>query len=73
MAVRYFVQIAFADNGGVAINGPVTAGSRVDSIGKKLYICKSLDPKEIGEMFLAFHTDIKLSGEAPIDLDNIQF
>jgi hypothetical protein len=73
MAKRYYVQIAFADNGGIVINGPVTAGSRVDSIGKKMYICKSLDPKEIGEMFLAFHADLKLSGSMPLDLDNIEF
>jgi len=72
MAQRLYVQIAFADNGGMAINGPVTSGSRADT-GKKLYICKSLDPKEIGEMFLAFHADLKLSGSMPIDLDNIEF
>ena len=70
MAQRLFVQIAFADNGGMLITGPVTDGGRTNS-SNKLYITKSLDPKEIGEMFLAFHADIKLS-HAP-DLDNIQF
>lgn len=70
MATRYFVQIAFADNGGMIINGPVTDGQRSDSY-KKLYICKTLDPKEIGEMFLAFQADIKL--DSKIDLDNIEF
>lgn len=70
MAVRYYVQIAFADNGGMLITGPVNEGSRVDK-ANKLYICKSLDPKEIGEMFLAFQADIKLSGA--VNLDNIEF
>ncbi len=69
MAVRYYVQIAFADNGGMLITGPVNEGSRVDK--GKLYITKSLDPKEIGEMFLAFQADLKLDGK--IDLDNIEF
>lgn len=72
MTKRYFVQIAFADNGGMLISGPVTSGGRADS-GDKLYICKSLDPKEIGEMFLAFQADIKLSNKVSIDLDNIEF
>lgn len=72
MAQRFYVQIAFADNGGMIINGPISQGQRGDS-GKKLYISKSLDPKEIGEMFLAFHADLKLSGSITIDLDNIEF
>lgn len=72
MAQRLYVQIAFADNGGFVINGPVTSGSRADT-AKKLYVTKSLDPKEIGECFLAFHADLKLSGSMPIDLDNIEF
>jgi hypothetical protein len=72
MAQRLYVQIAFADNGGMAINGPVESGGRTLE-GKKLYICKSLDPKDIGEMFLAFHADVKLSGATPLDLDSVQF
>lgn len=70
MAQHFYVQVAFADNGGMILSGPVSEGSRVDKF-KKLYICKSLDPKEIGEMFLAFHADLKLDGK--IDLDNIEF
>lgn len=64
MATRYFVQIAFADNGGMMITGPVTDGGRVDA-NNKLYITKSLDPKEIGEMFLAFQADYKLRNDTP--------
>lgn len=66
---RYFVQIAFADNGGILLAGPVT--HKDSDLGNKLYISKSLDPKEIGEMFLAFQADIKL--DSKIDLDNIEF
>ena len=73
MAQRLYVQIAFADNGGMAINGPIHEGRTHADGGKKLYICKSLDPKEIGEMFLAFHADLKLSGAMPLDLDSIEF
>lgn len=72
MAQRFFVQIAFADNGGMIINGPITTGQRTNET-KRVYISKSLDPKEVGEMFLAFHADIKLSGAMPIDLDSIEF
>lgn len=72
MATRFYVQIAFADNGGFVINGPVTSGGRADQ-GKKLYVTKSLEPEEIGVCFLAFYTDMKLSGSVPIDLDNIEF
>jgi hypothetical protein len=72
MAQRLYVQIAFADNGGFVINGPVTSGSRADT-AKKLYVTKSLDPAEIGACFLAFHADLKLSGAMPLDLDNIEF
>ena len=70
MAVRYFVQIAFADNGGLIITGPVTEGARADK-ASKLYISESLDPEKIGAMFLAFHADYKLSNK--LDLDNIEF
>jgi hypothetical protein len=69
MAVRYFVQIAFADNGGLMISGPVTEGTRTDK--GKLYISESLEPEKIGAMFLAFHADYKLSNK--LDLDNIEF
>ena len=72
MAVRYFVQIAFADNGGLIITGPVKEGSRVDA-GNKLYISETLDPEEIGKCFLAFYTDLKIEGKVPLDLDNIEF
>lgn len=72
MAQRLYVQIAFADNGGFVINGPVTQGGHIDH-GKKLYVTKSLEPAEIGACFLAFYTDLKLEGKVPIDLDNIEF
>ena len=72
MAQRFYVQIAFADNGGFVINGPVTSGGRADQ-GKKLYITKSLEPEEVGACFLAFYADAKLSSAAAIDLDNIEF
>lgn len=69
MAQRYYVQIAFADNGGIAIEGPITQGGRTQT--GKLYITESLDPTHIGAMFLAFHADLKLSNK--LDLDNIEF
>ena len=69
MATRYFVQIAFADNGGMTISGPVKDGGRMD-VGK-LFISETLDPEKIGAMFLAFHADYKLSNN--LDLDNIEF
>ena len=72
MAQRFYVQIAFADNGGFVINGPLTSGGRADQ-GKKLYITKSLEPEEVGACFLSFYADLKLSGAVPIDLDNIEF
>lgn len=70
MATRYFVQIAFADNGGMIITGPVTEGSRVDK-ANKLYVSETLEPEKIGGMLLAFHADYKLSNK--LDLDNIEF
>jgi hypothetical protein len=72
MAQRLYVQIAFADNGGFVINGPVTSGGRADQ-SKKLYITQSLEPAEIGACFLAFYADLKLSGAMPLDLDSIEF
>ena len=72
MAQRLYVQIAFADNGGFVINGPLTSGGRPEQ-SKKLYISKSLEPEDIGACFLAFHADLKLSGAMPLDLDNIEF
>jgi hypothetical protein len=69
MAQRLYVQIAFADNGGITISGPVIQGGRTDT--GKLYISESLDPEKIGAMFLAFYADNKVSGK--IDLDNIEF
>ena len=71
MAQRLYVQIVFADNGGMAINGPITQGGRMDT--GKLYISETLEPEKIGAMFLAFYADLKLSGKMPIDLDNIEF
>ncbi len=69
MAQRYYVQIAFADNGGIAISGPIAQGGRTDT--GKLYICDSLDATHVGALFLAFHADCKLSNK--LDLDNIEF
>lgn len=72
MAQRLYVQIAFADNGGFVITGPITQGGRIDS-AKKLYVTTSLEPADIGACFLAFYADLKLEGSMPIDLDNIEF
>lgn len=72
MAQRLYVQIAFADNGGFVINGPLVPGQRHDN-AKKLYISKSLEPEEIGACFLSFYADLKLSGAMPLDLDGIEF
>lgn len=69
MAQRLYVQIAFADNGGIAILGPITQGGRTDT--GKMYISETLEPEKIGAMFLALHADIKLSNK--LDLDNIEF
>ena len=73
MAVRFYVQVAFPDNGGLVINGPIAEGSKHGTVGKKMYISETLDPEKVGALFLAFHADLKLSGSVPIDLDNIEF